>query len=68
MLQRLFVHTAQVTLRTEGSVCLGSAGSGGGGGDKAKPRSCLTGTKTSREKGKYGLLHGMRVCRQQVQE
>lgn len=66
MLQRLFVHTAQVTLRTEGSVCLGSAGSGGE--DKAKPRSCLTGTKTSREKGKYGLLHGARVCRQQAQE
>lgn len=39
MLQRLFVHTAQVTLRTEGSVCLGSAGSGGGGGTKRSPEA-----------------------------
>ena len=28
----------------------------GAGKDKEEPRSCLTGTKTSREKGKYGLL------------
>lgn len=47
MLHRLFVHTAQVSLRIDGSVFLGSSGSGE---RQREPWSCLTGTKPEEEK------------------
>lgn len=57
VLHRLFVHTAQVTLRIGSCVCLGSSGK------RKRQRQALKLShryKNQQRKCKYGLLHGMR--------
>ena len=62
MLQRVFVHRAQVTQKIEGSAFLGSSGSGGETEGGPGAVSQLQKNNPAEEKGKYGLSHDMSVC------